>query len=176
VCVVLALAAVAVGWPESRNYLRHRYTLTPYSTFHLDRAYQWARDQHDQKIGLAGTTIAYFQYGLHGTDLSNRVSYIGERTPHGGMQPFTDCARWRRAVNDGHYGFVVTSPFLNQNEQSRPIRSPEPVWLEGDPGARRVLRDGGTSIFRIARPLDPGSCGKLGGRARITIDSLKPPA
>jgi hypothetical protein len=173
---VAALAIAAVGWPESRNYLRHRYTLTPYSSFHLDRAYQWARDQHQRRIGLAGTTIAFFQYGLYGADLSNRVSYVGLRTPHGGMAPYTDCAAWRGAVNDGGYEYVVTSPFLNQNDGTRPIPSPERDWLRGDPAAQLVLRDASTAVFRIAGRLDPAGCAGLGSRSRIALDSLNPPA
>jgi hypothetical protein len=164
--VVLALATVAVGWPESRTYLRNRYTLTPYESFHLDRPYQWARDQQARRIGLAGTTIAYFQYGLYGTDSSNRVAYIGERTAHGGLHPITRCDAWRRAVNDGRYAYVVTSPFLNQNVATEPIPSPEKTWLRTDPGARLVLRDAYNSVFEIERPLDPAGCAKLGSGQR----------
>jgi hypothetical protein len=173
---LVAVLGVGVGRQQSQDYLRHRYTLTPYSSFNLDRAYQWARDRHGERIGLAGTTIAFFQYGLYGTDLSNRVEYVGERTPHGGLRPILGCRDWREAVNRGRYGYVVTSPFLNQNAQSQPIASPERRWLRTDPGARLVLRDAGTAVFRITRPLDPAGCAALGPAARISLSSLNPRA
>ena len=60
---------------------------------HLDSAYRWARDTEDARIGLAGTTAGFLQYGFFGTDLSNRVVYLGEKGPHGAFNAIPDLPR-----------------------------------------------------------------------------------
>ena len=58
----------------------------------LDSAYRWARGVDDARIGLAGTTAGFLGYGFYGTDLSNRVVYLGEEGPHGAFNAIPTCA------------------------------------------------------------------------------------
>jgi hypothetical protein len=77
----LALAVVALGYPAQRHYLRERFRNQVADEsipgMDLDSAYRWARDQHDARIGLVGTTAGFAGYGFYGTDLSNHVHYLG---------------------------------------------------------------------------------------------------
>ena len=82
----------ALGYPLQRHYLRDRSTPARKSPgLQLDTAYQWARDKRDTRIGLAGTTAGFLSYGLYGTDLSNRVVYLGEKGPHGAYNAIPTC-------------------------------------------------------------------------------------
>ena len=81
--VALGLAVLAIGYPVQRDYLRARFANTDPETsipgMHLDSAYRWARNVHDARIGVVGTTAGFLEYGFYGADLSNRVRYLGER-------------------------------------------------------------------------------------------------
>ena len=92
----------------------------------------------DARIGLAGTTAGFAQYGFYGTDLSNRVVYLGEEGPHGAFNAIPTCAAFRAAVNAADLDYLVTAPFLNFLHPGDPIPSPEARWLRGegavDPG------------------------------------------
>ncbi len=106
----------------------------------LDSAYTWARDIGDARIGLAGTTAGFLQYGFYGTDLSNRVVYLGEKGPHGAYNAIPTCAAFRTAVNAADLDYLVTAPFLNFIDTSAPIPSPEANWLRGDPAVKPINR------------------------------------
>jgi hypothetical protein len=82
----LALA-VAVGYPIQRHYLENRYAHPTFTVPGLDAAFAWARDVSGARIATTSTR----QYPLFGTDLSNRVSYLGTEQPHGGFEPPTTC-------------------------------------------------------------------------------------
>ena len=100
---------------------------------HLDSAYRWARDTEDARIGLAGTTAGFLQYGFYGTDLSNRVVYLGEKGPHGAFNAIPTCRGFRAAVNAADLDYLVTAPFLNFIHPGTPVPSPEAGWLRGEP-------------------------------------------
>ena len=89
----------------------------------------------DARIGLAGTTAGFLQYGFYGTDLSNRVIYLGEKGPHGAYNAIPTCAAFRTAVNAADLDYLVTTPFLNFIHTGTPIPSPEASWLRSDPAA-----------------------------------------
>ena len=158
----LALATVAIAYPVQRDYLRDRYLNADPETsipgMHLDSAYRWARDIHDSRIGLAGTTAGFLGYGFYGTDLSNRVRYLGLEAPHGGFEPIPTCRQFRAAVNAAELDYLVTSPFLNFIHPGNPIESPEAAWLRGDPAVRPVLRSGPVAVWRVHGRLDPSAC------------------
>jgi hypothetical protein len=128
----------------------------------LDAAYRWARGTEDARIGLAGTTAGFLQFGFYGTDLSNRVLYLGEEGPHGAFNAIPTCSAFRAAVNDADLDYVVTSPLLDFIETDRPIASPEAGWLRGDPAVRPVLSSGsgaGTvTVWRVRGRLYPSGC------------------
>jgi 4-amino-4-deoxy-L-arabinose transferase-like glycosyltransferase len=161
--VALALVVAAIGYPLQRDYLEDRYLNDDPERaipgMSLDSAYRWARDVEDARIGLAGTTAGFLQYGLYGTDLSNRVRYLGDEGPHGAYNAIPTCVELRAAVNDAELDYLVTAPFLNFIEPSRPIASPEAGWLRGEPAVVPVDRDGPVTVWRVRGSLDPAACG-----------------
>ncbi|HWB69120.1 MAG TPA: hypothetical protein VG518_04015, partial [Solirubrobacterales bacterium] len=159
----LALVLLAIGYPVQRHYLEGRFLNDGPSEaripgMDLDSAYRWARNLEGARIGLAGTTAGFLQYGFYGTDLSNRVRYLGEAGPHGAFNAIPTCAGFREAVNEADLDYLVTSPFLNFIQTEHPVRSPEAGWLRGETAVRPVLRSGGVTVWRVEGKLDPGAC------------------
>jgi hypothetical protein len=176
---VLALVAVvAIGWPNSDDYVKDRYQAsTAPSDFPdgMKNALQWFNgvDPHDTRIGVVGGRPGFKQYIFYGDDLSNRVQYIARHGPHGAFLPIAseaaqndvdphyvqECEEWRRAVNDGHYRYLVIGP--DQRTQARlPI---EGVWTATDPGAKKIDSQDDIFIFSINRELNPAGCANVTG-------------
>jgi hypothetical protein len=160
----LALLVVAIGYPLQRHYLEHRFLNDVPSEeripgAHLDSAYTWARDIADARIGLAGTTAGFLQYGFYGTDLSNHVVYLGEKGPHGAYNAIPTCTRFRAAANAADLDYLITTPFLNFIDPSAPIPSPEAKWLRNDPAAKPFLRSGPVTVWKLEGKLNPSACG-----------------
>jgi hypothetical protein len=160
---VLAIAVVAIGYPVQRDYLRDRFLNADVETsipgMHLDSAYRWARGISDARVGLAGTTAGFLEYGFYGTNLSNRVRYLGVEGPHGAFNAIPSCSEFRAAVNAADLDYLVTSPFLNFIEPGKPVTSPEARWLRGEPAVVPIQRSGPVTVWRIRGRLDPGACG-----------------
>jgi hypothetical protein len=160
---ILFVGIVALGYAVQRDYLRDRYLNDdPHAGIpgmDLDSAYRWARGVQDARIGLAGTTAGFLEYGLYGTDLSNRVRYLGVDGPHGAFNAIPTCSEFRTAVNDADLDFLVTSPFLNFIEPGNPVPSPEAGWLRGETAVKPVLRSGPVTVWRVRGDLDPAACG-----------------
>ena len=160
---ILALAVAAIGYPVQRDYLRDRFLNADAETsipgMHLDAAYRWARTIHDARIGLVGTTAGFLEYGFYGTDLSNRVRYLGAKGPHGAFNAIPTCAGFRAAVNAADLDYLVTAPFLNFIEPGKPVPSPEARWLHGEPAVVPIERSGPVTVWRVRGRIDPGSCG-----------------
>ena len=157
---LLALFLAVVGYPLQRDYLRDRFG--PESGLpgqEMTAAYVWARDIENARIGVVGTTAGFYQYGLYGADLSNRVAYLGEEGPHGAFNPIPDCTAFREAVNAAGLDYLVTSPFLNFVRSSEPIPSPEARWLRGSAAAEPLQIEGEVTIWRVRGRLDPDGCG-----------------
>jgi hypothetical protein len=156
----LALLILAIGYPLQRHYLSDRFSSgSDAPGLGLDSAYAWARDKSDTRIGLAGTTAGFLQYGFYGTDLSNRVIYLGEKGPHGAYNAIPTCTAFRTAVNAADLTYLVTTPFLNFIHTSNPVFSPEATWLRNDKAATPIKRDGPVTVWRIHAKLDPSACG-----------------
>jgi len=156
----LALLVLAIGYPLQRHYLDDRFASgAEVPGLNLDSAYVWARDESDTRIGLAGTTAGFLQYGFYGTDLSNHVIYLGKKGPHGAYNAIPTCTAFRKAVNTADLDYLVTTPFLNFIHTGSPISSPEAIWLHGSKAAIPIKRDGPTTIWRIHGKLDPSACG-----------------
>jgi hypothetical protein len=147
----ILVAAVAVGYPVQRHYLRDRYANPSFTTPGLNAAFVWAQGITDARIATTGTR----QYPLYGRDLSNEVTYIGTEQPHGGFTAPTTCADWRRLLNEGHYDYVVTS--RDRIEPGKPPYPPAARWTAA-PGATVVLRKPPTVIYKLRTPLDPSAC------------------
>ncbi|MBA3866455.1 MAG: hypothetical protein H0X42_08960 [Solirubrobacterales bacterium] len=165
--VALAIVVVALGYPLQRHYLKQRFAneiaAESIPGMSLDSAYRWARGQSDARIGLAGTTAQFAGYGFYGTDLSNRVVYLGEDGPHGAFNAIPTCSRFRAAVNDADLDYLVTSPFLDFLHPGTPIASPEARWLRGESAVSPVLRSGPVTVWKVSGRLDPSACGPANG-------------
>ena len=147
--------AVAAGYGEQDHYLTHRYENTGQAQ-DLANALRWSRDVRDARIAVAGIRAVFTQYPFYGTDLSNRVQWLGVRGPHDSYQRIPNCPQWRRAINAGGYTHVVTTfdPYLPDDLHN----SPEGRWTQSDPNAHVVLRDGPVRVFELRGPLDPAGC------------------
>jgi hypothetical protein len=173
----LALALLAIGYPLQRDYLGDRFANDGppeewIPGFGLDSAYRWAHGVEDARIGLAGTTAGFLQYGFYGTDLSNRVAYLGEEGPDGAFNAIPTCSRFRAAVNAGDLDYLVTAPFLNFIHPDQPIASPESRWLRGTrPDLAPVDRSGSVTVWRVRGRLDPSACGPRNAPLRQIPDS-----
>jgi hypothetical protein len=162
--VVLALAIAAVGWERQDDYFAHRYTRAEDFRFELDDAVRWAKPTSDLRIAVAGTSGAYNQYGFYGDDVSNYVQYVGRNLPEADFQAIERCPDFRRAVNDGDYDYLVTTPALDLNNPSTAETSPERGWVRNDPAAQEIVHSGRVSVFRITGELSPAGCGKANRR------------
>ncbi len=163
---VLALAVAAVGWERQDDYFAHRYSRAEDFRFQLDDAVRWAKPTSDLRIAVAGTSGAYNQYGLYGDEVSNYVQYVGRNLPEADFRAIERCPEFRRAVNDGDYDYLVTTPALDLNNPSTAETSPERGWVINDPAVQEVVHSGRVSVFRINGALDPTGCGKGADRRR----------
>jgi hypothetical protein len=155
----LALLVFAIGYPIQRDYLRDRFAVgSEVPGMQLEHAYEWARDLSDARIGLAGTTAGFLQYGLYGTDLSNHVVYLGEKGPHGAYNAIPTCTAFRTTVNEADLDYLVTSPFLNFLHTDAPIFSPEAGWLRGESVVKPIRRSGSVTVWKLNGKLDPTTC------------------
>jgi hypothetical protein len=148
----LAVAIAAAGFAEQRRYLDHRY-LNVVGFFHAREAIAWAQDLRDSRVAVGGRRGVFYQYGFYGPDASNWVQWVGREGPHGAYLPIRSCEAWRRAVDDGDYSYVVTTPDLIGQTFSR-----TGSWTRGDPAAKRLISDGPVSVFRLRGRLDPAGC------------------
>jgi hypothetical protein len=147
----LLLAAVVVGYPIERHYLAGRYKDPSFTTPGLNAAFAWARNVSGARIATTSTR----QYPLFGTDLSNRVQFLGEKTAHGGFEAPPNCRDFIRLLDEGHYDYLVAS--RDRIEAGRSPYPPQARWAEAS-GAEVVLRKPPTVVFRLAGPLDPAAC------------------
>jgi hypothetical protein len=167
----LVVVLVAIGYPLQRHYLENRFANTGSADeripgMHLDDAYRWARGVEDARIGLAGTTAGFAGYGFYGTDLSNRVHFLGEDGSHGAFNAISTCAAFRTAVNDADLDYLVTAPYLNFLHPGDPIESPEARWLRGESAVRPLRRSGPVTVWKVEGELSPGACGSVNAPLR----------
>jgi hypothetical protein len=154
VTVLLALVALA-GYGEQRHYITHRFE-NSFGFQDLSGALRWARDVRDARIAVAGIRGVFTQYPFYGTDLSNRVQWLGVRGPHDSYARIPNCREWRQAIDAGRYGYVVTTfdPYLPDDLHN----TPEGRWTQADPNATVIVHDGPVRIFELRGPLDPKGC------------------
>jgi len=167
---VLALVIAAVGWERHDDYFAHRYDRPEDFRFQLDDAVRWAKPTSDLRIAVAGTSGAYNQYGFYGDDVSNYVQYVGRHLPEADFRAIETCADFRRAVNEGDYDYLVTTPELDLNNPSTASSSPERGWVRNDPAVQEVVHSGRVSVFRIEGPLNPNGCGNQPNRRGVVVE------
>jgi hypothetical protein len=151
IVAVAVVLGVIVGYPVQRHYLQNRYRDPTFTTPGLDAAFAWARDVSGARIATTSTR----SYPLFGTDLSNRVAYVGIKRPHGGFEEAQNCRQFRRFIDEGDYDYVVAT--RDRIEADKPAYPPQAKWTEG-PNAEVVLKKKPTVVFRITGPLDPKTC------------------
>ncbi len=165
---VLLIAGAAAGYGWQRHYLRGRYQFNP-GVSYLSHVWAYFRGVHDARVGVVGTFGGFFAYPLWGPDDSNRVQYIGARGPHGSFAAIASCPQWRRAINDGRYDYVVTTPARDPWHPKRLSRSPEDRWTGSDPNAQLVLSRRALgqriAVYRILGPLNPRACARRSSAA-----------
>ncbi len=161
---VLVLAIAAVGWAKQDDYFAHRYDRSEDFRFQLDKAVQWAKPTSGLRIGVAGTSGAYNQYGFYGDAVDNYVQYVGRHLPEADFRAIETCAAFRQAVNEGDYDYLITTPELDLNNPADASPSPERGWVKNDPALQEVLHASRVSVFKVNGPLSPAGCNVGSGR------------
>ena len=138
---ILAYILLLGGWFLERSYLSHRYDGDGFRSAGLDEVFRWASEQHDQRIG---TTIPV-QYPLSGSDLSNRVSFVGRQRSDAGFTAAKGCRQLRSAVQAGHFRYVLTAG------GTEPWDDGDSHCLAADPAARPD--DGSWNVPCAVRPM-----------------------
>jgi hypothetical protein len=160
----LALGGSAAAYGAEKHYLQVRYSKQP-QLKPVARLWRWAHTVHGQRIAFGGTFGWYFGYPLYGTDDSNRVAYLGEHGAHGSFTAIRSCREWRRAINAGHYRYVVTSG-TRAMWTGAVTPSPETAWTRGDPAVQRVsprhVSNWALEIYLVKGRLNPAACGDRG--------------
>jgi hypothetical protein len=151
IAVLCFLAAITIGYPVQRHYLDNRYSEPAFSAPGLDAAFAWSSDVSHARIATTSTR----QYPLYGVDLSNHVQFVGVERPHGGFVAPNGCRAWRRLLNAGDYDYVVAS--RDRIEGRKSAYPPTAAWTAG-PGARVLLREPPTMVFRLSGRLNPSAC------------------
>ena len=174
----LLIAAVAIGYPLQRHYLDGRFANAGSKDeqipgMDLNGAYRWARGVDHSRIGLVGTTAGFAGYGFYGTDLTNRVEYLGKDGPHGAFNAIPTCAAFRTAVDAADLDYLVTAPFLNFIHPGKPIPSPEARWLRGEKAVQPLLHEGPVTVWKVDGSLDPSACGPRNAPLREIPDTPK---
>jgi hypothetical protein len=163
------LLAVVLGRAQEVQYADHHYTK---STLFLgeggpQKAYDFARLQHDKRIGIVGSSeIIFGQYGFYGGDLSNSVKYIGVPGPNGTYRLATTCEAFRREINAGDYDYVIMSEATQDSRQAEywyPIYD----WVKDDPALKLVIAEPDIVpqpdyVFKVNGKLDPAGCASAG--------------
>ena len=172
---VVLLGGATAGYAGQHQYIRDRDAggEAPRS---LSPLWKWARTVQHARIALVGTFGGFFAYPLLGIDDSNDVDYIGHHGPRGSFTPITNCREWRRALNAGHYRYVVTTASRNVWTHALSF-SPEGNWTRTDPAARSVIpRAAGApvAVYRLRGRLDPDRCPRPVLRAPSGVGGQQP--
>lgn len=159
--VVVVVIGCAGGYLVAHEYLDRRYQ----NASVLPEIYRRAAHIRDSRIAIAGTVL---QYPLFGRDSSNDVRYIVVHEQAGTSTALSDCATWRRTLNDGDYRYALITNFQFPFPNAKiPL---EQVWTHTDPAARLLVHDTrlpGTQawLYRIDGQLDPAGCAEnVGGQ------------
>jgi hypothetical protein len=162
--VALLLPALVLGHGAENRYLRRHYSAAALRIGEPGgpvRTMTWAHRLSDRRIGIAGAGELFFDQAIYAGDRdSNVVRYVGLPLPHGGFRVPPSCAAFRRAVNRGHFEFLVLTEF-GDNEPSR-RRYPIHEWIAADPALRRLRTERAypqtVYTYRVVGRLDPAGC------------------
>lgn len=165
----ILLLAVVLGRAQEVQYYKHHYTRT---TLFLQeggpqKAYEFAHNQHERRIGIAGSGEIFFgQYGFYGANLDNYVQYIGVPGPNGQYRLATSCRSFRRQVNAGDYDYLIVSKFTQDAADSL-YWYPIYAWVKTDPALKLLIEEPDITpqpdfVFKVNGKLDPDGCAGLG--------------
>ena len=169
---VLALAAVvAIGWPNSDDYVKDRYQAsTAPSDFPtgIKAALAWFNraNPHDSRIAVVGGRPGFKQYVFYGDDLSNHVQYVARHGSHGAYLPIAseaaqkgddpntaaECREWIDDLRAGDYDYAVIGP----DQRTQSLAPIEATWTASAGGSKLEERDD-VSVFQLGN-LDPAGC------------------
>ena len=165
-CVLLL--AVVLGRAQEVQYYNQHYVRT--SPFLQDggprEAYTFAHNQHDKRIGIAGSGEIFFgQYGFYGANLDNYVQYIGESGPDGTYRLATTCPQFRRLINEGDYDYLIISKFTQDSSEAE-YWYPIYAWLKSARALKPVVEEPDITpepdyVFKVDGKLDT-SCADVG--------------
>jgi hypothetical protein len=148
---VILFAAAAIGYPIQRHYLESRYKDPTFTIPGLNAVFAWSRDISGARIATTSTR----QYPLFGTDLSNRVQYLGLERPHGGFESPRTCQQYLQLLSEGDYDYVIAT--RDRLEKGKPPYPPSAKWTESA-GAKPILKKPPTVVFQLSGRLDPSAC------------------
>jgi 4-amino-4-deoxy-L-arabinose transferase-like glycosyltransferase len=165
VAAVLVIAAVGLGRAQQVQYAEQHYTNVDLFLGEGGpiRAYEYAQDLEDQRIGIIGNSqIIFGQYGFYGNDISNEVDYIGERGPHGANRLPTSCREFRREINEGDYDYLILSR-ATQDSPDADYWYPIYAWIRNSPALELVVEETDVTpqadyVYRVKGKLDPDGC------------------
>jgi hypothetical protein len=156
--------AVVLGRAQEVQYYDHHYTEVDH--FLQDGgpkdAYRFARNQHDRRIGIAGSGEIFFgQYGYYGANLDNYVQYIGVGGPNGTWRLPSSCPQFRRLINAGEYDFLVLSQYTM--DAAGPYQHPVYAWVKKDPAVEQIIAEKEITpepdyVFKVKGKLSPAGC------------------
>ncbi|HET9199133.1 MAG TPA: hypothetical protein VFN92_12885 [Solirubrobacterales bacterium] len=149
--LAMLLIAIAIGYPVQRHYLEKRYADPSFTAPGLNAAFAWARDVSDARIATTSTR----QYPLFGTDLSNRVQFLGTEQPHGGFESPDSCRQYLQLLGEGDYDYVIATK--DRLEPGKPPYPPSARWTKAA-GGKLVLKKPPTAIYELAHPVRPSAC------------------
>ena len=165
------LLAVVLGRAQEVQYYNQHYTRT--TPFLQDggprKAYTFARERHGARIGIAGSGEIFFgQYGFYGANLDNYVQYIGVEGPDGAYRLATTCHRFRQAINEGDYDFLIVSKFTQDSREAE-YWYPIYAWLKSAKALELVIEEPEITpepdyVFKVKGKLDT-SCADVGAAA-----------
>jgi hypothetical protein len=172
--VLALILVVAIGWPNSRDYVKDRYqasTAPRDFPAGMKAALAWFNrtDPNHSRIAVVGGRPGFKQYIFYGDDLSNRVQYVANHGPHGAYLPIASeaaqkgdapptaahaqCEEWIAALKEGDYRYAVLGP--DQRTQSQP--PVEATWTRAGGGAQ-VEETDNVFVFTLNGQLNPAGC------------------
>src|SRR4051812_24531010 len=176
--VLALIAVIAIGWPNSDDYVKDRYRAAPAPRDFpagIRAALAWFNraDPHDSRIAIVGGRPGFKQYIFYGDDLSNRVQYVAKHGPHGAYLPIASeaaqrsqtaggtqggdfaaqCRQWIAALDQGGYSYAVIGP----DQRTQFLPPIETIWTAAAGGTRIETTDD-VSVFRLGRQLNPAVC------------------
>jgi hypothetical protein len=165
---IVVLMAVGLGRSQQVQYANQHYAnpLPFLGEGGPREAYDFARRQHDKRIGIIGSSeIIFGQYGFQGGDLSNHIQYIGVPGPDGSWRLPTSCAQFRRLINAGGYDYLIMSQ-RTQDSEGVEYSYPIYAWVKTDPALKLVVAEPEIVpqpdyVFKVNGKLDPAGCGNL---------------